>query len=232
MMSAVITRKYDPPAIDRGEILRYMGCRRQTPEIEALIDSCLDEANGRLSCKVCYGVFDTDLFCDGKEAAPMGSLDLKKNLTGCSRSILFAATIGIDLDRLIFRYSRLSPARALCFQAIGAERIESLCNAFNEDIRIEYKEKGFLSRPRFSPGYGDFPLSSQKQFFDLLDCPRKIGLSLTESLLMSPSKSVTAIIGLYPDTSEAEENCQRKSPDFHGNDCKTCSKLDCSFRKE
>ena len=95
MMSTVITRKYDPPAIDRGEILRYMGCRRQTPEIEALIDSCLDEANGRLSCKVCYGVFDTDLFCAGKEAAPMGSLDLKKNLTGCSRSILFAATIGI-----------------------------------------------------------------------------------------------------------------------------------------
>lgn len=80
MMSTVITRKYDPPAIDRGEILRYMGCRRQTPEIEALIDSCLDEANGRLSCKVCYGVFDTDLFCAGKEAAPMGSLDLKKIL--------------------------------------------------------------------------------------------------------------------------------------------------------
>ena len=98
MMSAVITRKYDPPVIDRGEILRYMGCRRQTPDIEALIDSCSDEAHGRLSCKVCYGVFDTDLFCAGKEAAPMGSLDRKENLTGCSRSILFAATIGIDLS--------------------------------------------------------------------------------------------------------------------------------------
>ena len=50
-------------------------------------------------------------------------------------------------------------------------------------------------KPRFSPGYGDLSLEVQKEIFSLLDCPRKIGVSLGDSLLMTPSKSVTAIIG-------------------------------------
>ena len=50
-------------------------------------------------------------------------------------------------------------------------------------------------RPRFSPGYGDFPLTAQRDIFAILDCPKRIGLSLNQSLLLSPTKSVTAVIG-------------------------------------
>ena len=73
-------------------------------------------------------------------------------------------------------------------------------------------------RPRFSPGYGDLPLELQKDVFRVLDCPRKIGLSLNESLLMSPSKSVTAIIGIGKGDVEAE------------NKCSACEKTDCAYR--
>jgi cobalamin-dependent methionine synthase I len=51
-------------------------------------------------------------------------------------------------------------------------------------------------RPRFSPGYGDLPLELQTNLFKVLDCQHFIGLTLNDSMLMSPSKSVTAIVGL------------------------------------
>jgi len=92
---------------------------------------------------------------------------------------------------MIAKYGRISPVRALFFQAIGAERIESLCNAFCKDIK-----KDLNITPRFSPGFGDLPLELQKDIFFALQPHRNIGLTLNESLLMSPSKSVTAIIGI------------------------------------
>lgn len=189
------------------------------------------------------------------------SRDLQKNLKGCCRIILFGATVGLELDRLIARYGRLSPSKALCFQAIGAERIESLCNAFNDEIDEIFREQGMYTRPRFSPGYGDLPINMQKDIFAALDCPRKIGLSLNVSLLMSPSKSVTAIIGISaqpkqgrdPETPAAEDEQRteghgqkttghgqktaghdRKSAG-HGQNtggCASCAKSDCIFRKE
>ena len=123
----------------------------------------------------------------------INSHDLSKNLKGCENIIVFAATIGIEVDRLISKYGKISPAKSLCIQAIGAERIESLCNTFNNDIKSQLAEKNLFTRPRFSPGYGDLPLTVQKDFFRVLDCTRKIGLSLNDSLLMSPSKSVRCV---------------------------------------
>ena len=80
--------------------------------------------------------------------------------------------------------------------ALGAERIESLCETFCKELSLKSRAKGACVTPRFSPGYGDLPLTFQKEIFRVLDCPRQIGLSLNESLLMSPSKSVTAIMGI------------------------------------
>ena len=96
----------------------------------------------------------------------------------------------------LLTFGKISPAKALIFQAIGAERIEALCEAFARDIHDRCGKIGAATGPRFSPGYGDLPLDIQKNIFAALDCPRKIGLSLNESLLMSPTKSVTAIIGI------------------------------------
>lgn len=154
------------------------------------------------------------------------SQGLCHNLQGCDKVILFAATVGLAPDRLIAKYGRLSPTKALCMQAIGAERIESLCDAFCDELAADYAAEGYQTRPRFSPGYGDFPLDAQKAFFRALDCPRKIGLSLNDSLLMSPSKSVTALIGLLPRTSQIS-GTEAKT---HAN-CTACGKTDCLFRQ-
>ena len=155
---------------------------------------CLDEISGKLTYKVCFIHLPLSVKGDNIDLsfAKVRSADLSKNLASCNSFVLFAATIGLECDRLISRYSKTSPLKSLMFQAIGAERVESLCNVFNSEIKEKYK-----TSPRFSPGYGDFPLSMQKDFFAVLEPSKRIGLCLNESLLMSPSKSVTAIIGIY-----------------------------------
>lgn len=167
-------------------------------EILGLIDECLAEVREMLQYKVCYAILTakTDSNIISLSCGQITSRNLAKNLSGCDKAIIFAATIGIGIDRLISKYSRLSPAKALCLQAIGAERVEALCNAFCEKMESEFQGKGESLRPRFSPGYGDLPLETQKMIFSLLDCPKRIGVTLGDTLLMSPSKSVTAFIGI------------------------------------
>ena len=100
--------------------------------------------------------------------------------------------IGHEIDRLIKKYGVISPAKAVVFQGLGAERIEALCDLFCADLESE----GLTARPRFSPGYGDLPLELQRDIFRTLDCPRRIGATLNQSLLISPTKSVSAVVGL------------------------------------
>ncbi len=201
-MNTVFTRIYGEEALpfNRKEILRYSGARGDFDGSDKLIGECIKEATDRFSYKICYCEFDIKI-TDGKIDLGFMSISsekLKNNLNGCEKIILFAATIGTEIDRLIKRYSTLSPAKALIFQAIGAERVEALCDLFCKEIKEDASLRGFDSKPRYSPGYGDLGIEIQKDFFGILDCPRRIGVSLSDSMLMTPSKSVTAIIGLKP----------------------------------
>jgi cobalamin-dependent methionine synthase I len=79
---------------------------------------------------------------------------------------------------------------------LGSERIEALCDALCAEWKEDYASRGFVLRPRFSAGYGDLPLTLQNDIFESLQCSKHIGLTLCDSLLMSPTKSVTAIVGV------------------------------------
>ena len=201
----VYLKSYDSPAVNEREILRYAGAGKSADELLPLLRECLREIEGRLAYRVCYREFDIS-FRDG--VIDLGftvtdSRDLAKNLSRCKKIVVFAATVGVEMDRLIARYSSNSPARAVMLQAIGNERVESLCNTFNKEIAERYAAEGNRTRPRFSAGYGDLPLSIQTDIFATLDCPRKIGVTLNQSLFMSPSKSVTAIIGIAENKTES-----------------------------
>ncbi len=217
-MMNIITKVYASPDFNRQEILRYAGVRESTPPIDALLDECLKEATGIFTYKVCYGRFPLVIKGDNVDLSftKTVSRDLAKTLQNSDTFILFSATVGFELDRIIARYSRISPSKALMFQAIGTERIESLCDEFCCDIE---KKFGNIT-PRFSPGYGDLPLEIQREFFAVLEPNRKIGLTLNNSLVMSPSKSVTAVVGI--------SNCCEERI---GHNCEKCNKENCSFRR-
>ncbi len=192
-MTTVLTQNYDYLPISEKEILRYAGVRGENAEISALLSSCINEASDIFKYKLCYCKLKITI-CDDEcdfGLFKIKSKSLSKNLTGCVSAVIFAATVGTEIDRLIAKYSRLSPSRAVILDAFAAERIEALCNKFSADI-----SRGQKSRPRFSPGYGDMSLEAQKEIFRILDVPKRIGISLSESLIMLPSKSVTAIMGI------------------------------------
>lgn len=193
-MITIVTKSYSAPPINKKEILRYAGGNSSESTLQ-LLDECINEAYDILKYKVCYcllPVITTEDLCDFG-AFSVKSHKLATNLSNCTQVILMAATVGIELDRLITKYSRISPSKALMLQAFGAERIETLCDQFCADI------KNTLNLPikaRFSAGYGDLPLDTQKSIFALINPQKHIGLTLNDSMLMSPSKSVTAFIGI------------------------------------
>lgn len=208
----ITVKNFEAPITDTSEILRYAGCKAATPETTDLIGECISEVSDRLSYRVCYNEYEIvrDGDCLVFGGISTNSETLKKSLKGCERVLIFAATIGVELDRMILKYSRIKPSRALILQALGTERIESLCNMFCNQMEL---------RPRVSPGYGDIPLDMQRDIFRLLDCSRKIGITLNEQCIMSPTKSVTALAGVGK--AACDTVCK----------CENCGNTDCRFRR-
>ena len=221
MMYPVYMQTLPAPPVCRDEILRYAGARSTSPELSGLLDEALAEAESCLTYKVCWQRLPIQKTALGLDLtfAEAASKSLERHLEGCSHIILFGATVGIGLDRLIARYGKTAPAKALLLQAIGAERVEALCNAFFQKIKQETAPEGLHTTSRFSPGYGDLPLELQRDIFHALNCSGKIGLTLNDSLIMSPSKSVTAIIGIGNLCRDAAAGCR------------SCTKTDCIHRR-
>ena len=187
----------DDGSYSQREILRYAlpggGDASALP-----LDECLALAKGAGGGRIVWSVQPVSETADGICVGPLKlpSDDLRRALRGCGEAVVLAATLGLEMDRLIARYKRISPVRALVLHAIGAERIEHALDVFSGQLSGELALERKLLRPRFSPGYGDLPLAVQPDIFALLDCERRLGLTLNESLIMTPSKSVTAIAGI------------------------------------
>ncbi|MBQ7986803.1 MAG: Vitamin B12 dependent methionine synthase activation subunit [Clostridia bacterium] len=179
--------------IDKKEVLRYLGYGQAEADEKTLkrIENLTEELKKELSPKVCYDKYpvirdDEDISFG---VVKTNSKDLKKNLKGCDEVLIFVATIGVGVDRIIGKYANVSPLDAVICQAIGASLIEEVCDIFCAKL-------GDGLKPRYSPGYGDFPVENQKEIFGMLDVPRKIGVTLTESMQMVPTKSVSALVGI------------------------------------
>lgn len=171
--------------LNRREVLRYLGYTGNTPteEVSLAIDRMEKELLSVATPRtVALELGTSELLWSGDT--------ISKATKGCEKVILFAATLGTGVDRLMTRVESINMGDAVILQALAATAIEEVC----DELQGKYN-----SRPRISPGYGDFPLSAQKEILKILDAPRKIGLSSTESLMLVPTKSVTAIFGLKED---------------------------------
>ncbi|MCD7737953.1 MAG: Vitamin B12 dependent methionine synthase activation subunit [Lachnospiraceae bacterium] len=122
---------------------------------------------------------------------------LTLNLKGCEEAVLFAATLGAGVDRLMKRLSVTSPARHFVVNALSSAEAEALCDLANREIAtLVLGETGCICAPRFSPGYGDVPLSIQPGFLQFVNAGKLLGITLSEAYFMYPTKSVTAVVGI------------------------------------
>ena len=199
---------------DLKEVARYLGYRKvAVPDVDvsALMEKVAKEMQSVIKPQAVFEVFDLDCRVkpDNDTSVTFGldpevsfadvtlhSKDLGANLKDCSKVALVAATIGPQVDALIRRYSSTDSVYASILQATGAMYIEEVVDLLNAEIKKIAETQGLKTRPRYSPGYGDVPLDIQRDFFRLLPCTR-IGLTLMDTLIMAPEKSVTAFIGLY-----------------------------------
>lgn len=213
--------------VRKHEIYRYLGYSKRkqvepTEEIDALIDECIQDLQKVITPQSVYKRLKLNWL--DHETIEVGGMQvtsksLAKNLAGCQEVFLFGATIGIGVDRLIKRAELTKMAKAAIYQATGAEMVECVCDELNEKLRQEVSQEGLFLKPRFSPGYGGTPLTLQRDFERILKMS-SIGITLTDTCLMVPSKSVTAFIGIT----------DKKTKSLSG--CAACDQQDCPSRKE
>ena len=227
-------------AVNVREIYRYLGYGANIPDdnIKSMIETVLENLIQVIKPKSIYNIYDcrsaeTEVMLIGEgdktnlnvsEAVVFESRNLASNLRQCSRVVLLAATLGIEADKLMQKYELLNMAKASMVQSCGAACIEAYCDILQENICEEaskcFGEKMYL-RPRFSPGYGDLALENQKQIFSMLECTKRAGITLTDSLIMYPTKSVTAFIGL----TDNPQSC-------HIDKCSSCDNTVCEYRNK
>ena len=211
--------------IDRDEFLRYLGWNGQKNEdtflekLDEAAKKCLAAATPksvvrRFRLTKEYELAGTGFFLCGE--------DIRAHLSGCGEVYLMAATVGQGTEKLISLAQKRSAYEALLLDTAASCAIESYCDDICEDLQ---RECPTLLTPRFSCGYGDFPLEAQREICALLRTDSQIGLCCDESFLLTPRKSVTALVGItaLPRTQTSPRGC--------GNKCSSCKHGGCAFRK-
>lgn len=199
----------------KKEALRYLGYKGNPDEqTEKLLEQAEKALETAVKPSFCWRVFDK---------SECGHIligdDIKKHLAGSEKIILFAATLGISAARLIRAAEISNMAYAVVLDAYASALIEDYCDKCEEEMK---EKSGGSYTWRYSPGYGDYPISLQGEFIRILSADKHIGLTATENHILIPGKSVTAIIGI----TDAERDKSR-------NKCDSCNmKETCRLRKE
>lgn len=148
-------------------------------------------------------------------------------LQGCERAALLLCTLGLMFDGLLRTQQARGMAQAALLDACGNVLVEEACDRAEETLRQQYPHMYLTDR--FSPGYGDLPLSVQPELLRALDATRLAGVYLTDSCLMNPSKTVTAIVGLSATPQRAKirgcDHCSLRETCNLRKDGKRCDSL-------
>lgn len=211
--------------VDRAEALRYLGYKRgQQPDeqTESVLNACIPALTS--AARFLSVHLRVDVCVEGEQTAlgplKLTSRALARHLENCKEAYLFAATLGAGVDRLMQAYIKMDLPAAVVLQACAAALLESHCDEAQADIEKKLGS-GLTLRPRFSPGYGDLTLGCQPDVLRVLDAPKKIGLSCTKTNMLTPTKSITAIMGI--------RSGERRTTTH---DCSACNMEQCAYKKE
>jgi hypothetical protein len=215
----------------RCEVIRYLGYKNNAEvptQIDSLIQRGMDEvcdvAESRAIYR-CFSIQNSENFLlreDGYKTSHENSGEICSLLLHqCDGIILMAATLGIPIDRLLNRTQIRDITYALVLDSCATAAIESVCDDLQYNLTAIYIGQNMYLTNRYSPGYGNLPLSFQTKLLSSLDAERKIGLNMTSNFLLTPTKSVTAIIGI----SKSQQKIKRIS-------CNICKMRQvCHFRR-
>ena len=181
--------------IPTEETIRYaLGCavpKPVDPQWQSKAQAAQQQVLQSSQPRFCWRVFPSAPLLEQL----LSGQDIRSHLSGCTDCILLAATLGAQVDALIRRAQVRDMEQALWLDAAASAAIEEVCDTAQRQIA---EQLGQSLTHRFSCGYGDLPLSIQPQLCTLLDSAKSIGLSVSHSSMLTPVKSVTAILGILP----------------------------------
>ncbi|MBQ9605499.1 MAG: hypothetical protein IJR45_08815 [Firmicutes bacterium] len=212
--------------MNKSEALRYMGCAPDTSDalLTAQVNKCETELLDIIRPTYTYKIFSLEqtengILLSGTNLLLTGS-SVKEHLQGCHSAAAMAVTLSAHADNYIRRAEISDMAQALIADCLCTAAVEQVCDIVEKEIISSLPENTYATW-RFSPGYGDLPLEIQPTLLRVLNTEKIIGLTINDSLIMLPRKSVTAIIGISDKPIEQKRR-----------GCAVCNMREsCNFRK-
>lgn len=214
--------------IPKDEVLRYLGYSGQpiTTQVDELINECISELESLARPQHIYKIYPIEK--QGALIKVIGttlefeSIDLSNLWIHSQMCAIMAATLGALVDQKISLYQKINMTKATILNACAAAAIEEVCDGISQEIETTAQTQNLHSTMRYSPGYGDLSISLQHNILSLLEAPKKIGLTCTDTSILLPAKSVTAFVGL----SNKKTTASKPS-------CQACNKYStCQYRKD
>lgn len=213
---------YSLSSLPRRAVLRYLGYRGQeiASEIDARIDRFVARVLELAHPRSSWAVFDvagrsarddgtSETHLAGTALTLMGS-SIATHMDGAVACAVMAVTVGMDVERELKRLSATDSVASVIFDAAASVAVEEAAAACQKSIIAEAAARGLHANARFSPGYGDLPLAVQPVLLASVDAQRRLGIALTDTLLMVPTKSITAVMGIF-ETSRAARRSELMS---------------------
>lgn len=218
--------------IDKNEVLRYLEYNGQNIDdnLNNIIDQCIEITKNKVNPRYLLRVYP---ILREKNSLDEYEINLKKSnlrfkskklyklLDDCEECIILSATLGLDIEREIRKYSYIELTKSIIIDACATTAIEEFCDLIEDNIKLNLKQYRKYITMRYSPGYGDLSVKNNKEIIDVLNLNKELGLTINENEIMIPRKSVIAIIGV---TSKLKEETKKS--------CNECSNYKiCKYRK-
>ena len=217
-------------SVDKSEVLRYLGHNGQKidNDLNFKINQCIKETKNEIDTKYVYQIYNikNDLNLNTVQFENtnliLKSKDVSELLRNCDKCVLMCATLGFNIEKNIRRYSYNNLTKGIIIDACATTSIEEVCDLVQDSILDDISKEGKSLTMRYSPGYGDLDISANRDILNVLDAHRKIGVTVTNTGIMIPRKSVVALIGI---TNKKIEKVKRT--------CENCSnRFNCQYRRK
>ncbi len=189
--------------VDKAEALRYLGYAGQAidDEMAVLIDENIAACECEAKPGFVFRAFPVEAGEDGVRLVGSSLVlegdDIARHLAGAAECAVMACTLGLPNEAAAARRKARNPLDAMIYGAAGSSLVECVADACEAAIVADAAARGLRTNWRYSPGYGDLPLSLQPEIVRVLSADKRLGITATASDLLIPAKSVTAFVGLF-----------------------------------
>jgi len=214
-----------------SEIKRYSGLDQYTDFPVHFLDQACTESYLFAQPQATWQIYDYDVSTAtimSPQPLILSAPKIINYLAGAVQIVVMALTIGPKLENKVSEYfSSGEYTSGLLLDAAGTAAVEVAADQVCEFIKHQAALRGYLTLPRFSPGYGNWDITVQPLILDLANA-HEINLAVTDSCMLLPRKSITAVIGLTANQHDTNVGYM-----YHQDAaCPQCPQINCLARKD